>query len=102
MANAILKKEEAILVVCHDNEVFDEAMKTLAHRFPRATGLVCEPNPGAKMGARNTIVKHYDDRNGQTISLEIMTDAEYQANKAAVDAKSFDSKHTVMWTGGQN
>lgn len=102
MSRATTNRQEKLCVICHDEEVFDEAMKTLAHRYPKALGLVCEPNPGVKMGKRFTTVKHYDDRQGHTIELDIMTKAEYEANKVAIDAKTYDVKRTIMWTGGQN
>lgn len=103
---AKLKLQEgnkAALVVCLDDEIFDQAMQTVANRFPQnSVGTLTAPNPGTKMGTRRTVIKIVDDLKEQIISLEVMTDEVYQADKAAVDAKTFDFKKTITWTGGEN
>lgn len=98
--NPLVKTD--ILVICNDNEIFDEAMTTLMNRYPQATGLVLKPNPGIKMGARFTTVSARIAHKGITINVDVMTVEEYTKNKAAVDAKTYNSKEKIMWTGGEN
>ena len=102
MAKARLARKETILVICNDNEIFDEAMKTLATRFPKASGLVLAPNPGVVAGKKNTTVRIYDDHAGINFTIDIMTAAEYEINKLEVDAKQYAVKETIMFTGGMN
>lgn len=99
---ARLAKKQNLLVLCNDEEVFDESMKTIMNRYPNAIGLVLIPNPGAKMGKRDTVVKFYDELQGLSYTIEIMTKEQYEAQKEVIDAKTYDVKHTIMWTGGEN
>lgn len=95
--------DKTALVICLDNEIFDEAMITVANRFPRnSVGVLTAPNSGTKMGKRRTIIKIINDMTEQIISLEVMTDEVYQADKTAVDLKPFNLKKIITWTGGAN
>lgn len=91
-----------ILVVCENEEVFDEGMITIMNRFPQAMGLVLKPNAGCRMGKRNANVSIYITQYGTTVKLHVVTKAEYEANKATIDAHNYTSKHEVTWSGGQN
>ena len=91
------------LVICLDNEIFDQAMVTVANRFPEnSVGVLTAPNPGTKISNRRTIVKIINDMKEQIITLEVMTDEVYQADKTAVDLKSFNLRKVITWTGGAN
>lgn len=94
--------DKKLLVICHDNEVFDEAMTTLMNRVPQATGLVLKPNPGVRMAARYTTVSAVIGVKRLKLKIDVMTADEYTTHKAEVDAKTYDEKHTIMWTGGEN
>lgn len=90
-----------LLCICEDIEIFDEAMKTLVNRYPQGTGYVLAPNSGEKMKARYTTSAIYFDAEGMTMTLDVMTRAEYDAHKAAVDAKTYAEKHDIKFTGGE-
>ena len=90
-----------ILVICENEEVFDEGMITIMNRFPQAMGLVLAPNSGCKMGKRNAKVSIYIEKFGTTVNLHVVTKAEYQANKSAIDGHAYTSKHNISWCGGQ-
>lgn len=103
MAKADLgAKDTHILVICNDTEIFDEAMTTLMNRYPQSTGLVLKPHPGTRMTARYTTTSTRIEPKGITIKLDVMTADEYKNHKAEVDANTYDSKETLMWTGGEN
>jgi hypothetical protein len=97
------KGDKTALVICLDDEIFDQAMQTVANRFPQnSVGTLTAPSPGTKMGERRTTIKIVDNLKPQIITLDVMIDEVYQANKAAVDAKTFNLKKTITWTGGEN
>lgn len=103
VAKAELKQANLnLLVICNDTEIFDEAMTTLMNRVPQATGLVLKPNPGVKMAARYTTVSAVIGKQKHIIKLDVMTADEYTNHQVEVDAKTYDEKHTIMWTGGEN
>lgn len=91
------------LVICLDDEIFDQAMITVSNRFPeKSVGVLTAPNPGALVGERRTIISIVNEVKEQIIKLEVMTDKVYKADKTAVDLKKYDYKKTIMWTGGEN
>lgn len=94
--------EGEILVICANEEIFDEAMVTIMNRYKQAVGLVTIPHSGCKMPKRYTHVSAYIDVLGKTIKAHVMTEAEYQTNKVAVDGGTYVKKHTLTWCGGNN
>ena len=91
-----------ILVICENEEVFDEGMVTIYNRFPQAMGLVVTPNTGCKMPKRNAKVSIYIEVYGTTVNLHVVTKAEYEADKTNIDAHAYTAKHTITWSGGRN
>ena len=91
-----------ILVICANEEIFDEAMTTIMNRYKQAVGLVTIPNSGCKMPKRNAHVSAYVEVLGKTIKAHVLTEAEYQANKAQIDLVAYAKKHVLTWCGGNN
>lgn len=100
--NAKQLAKSDILVICENDEVFDEGMITIMNRFPQALGTLSKPNAGCKMGKRNTKVSIYITQYGTTVNLHVVTKAEYTADQEAIDLHPYTSKHTISWSGGQN
>lgn len=88
------------VVVCLTDEVFDEAMTTITNRFKQAVGVKTLPNPGAVMGTRVADISIYIEVLNVTVKLKVMTKAEYEADKTAVDALGLPIKE-ITYSGGQ-
>lgn len=91
-----------ILVICDNEEIFDEAMITIMNRFPQALGVITAPNSGCKMGKRNTNVSIHITKYGTTVKLHVVTKAEYTIDKTNIDLHPYTHKHEITWCGGQN
>lgn len=103
--NLKIKDPKECVVVCLTDEIFDEAMTTIMNRFPQAVGLVTIPNPGVIMGKRVADVvipiKLLDAKlNDMVLKLKVVTEAEYTADKTAIDLLKLPIFH-ISWSGGQ-
>lgn len=98
--NLKIKDPKECVVVCLTDEIFDEAMTTIMNRFPQAIGLVTIPNPGVIMGKRVSDVVIPIEVLDMVLKVKVVTDAEYIADKAAIDLLKLPTFH-VSWSGGQ-